>query len=146
MSSTSRQDVRLANAAWEAVMVAHAKMIRTLDAADVFSDITMREYDVLYTLAKAREPQRISDVAAGVLLSQPGLSRMLERLEARGLIARTPCPSDKRAIFIALTPAGVEMQQTTGRKHARSITAALSGKLTAKQMQTLQQLAQTISG
>ena len=59
---------RLANQAWEALMTAHARLLRQF-AADDWEDLSMREYDVLYTLAK-RGPSRIGELGESVLLSR----------------------------------------------------------------------------
>ena len=41
-----------ANDAWEALLSAHASLVRHFSAEDVWEDISMKEYDVLYTLSK----------------------------------------------------------------------------------------------
>ena len=63
----------------------------------------MREYDVLYTLSKCPEPIRLSELNRHVLLSQPALSRMVDRLAARGLVARQADPADGRGVRLSLT-------------------------------------------
>ena len=61
----------------------------------------MKEYDVLYTLAKADEPLRLCDLSDGVLLSQPALSRMVDRLIDRGFLLKGADPDDKRVVRAA---------------------------------------------
>ena len=51
----------LANDAWEALLTAHAAVMKQLAAEDTWTDVSMREYDVLYTLSKDTEPLRLSD-------------------------------------------------------------------------------------
>ena len=46
---------RLANDAWEALLSAHARLMKQFAAEDIWRDLSMREYDVLYTLSKCRE-------------------------------------------------------------------------------------------
>src|SRR5688572_495928 len=79
---------RLANDAWEALLQAHAVLLKEFAAEGIWNDVSMREYDVLYTLAKCREPIRLGELNRHVLLSQPALSRMVERLVERGLVDR----------------------------------------------------------
>jgi DNA-binding MarR family transcriptional regulator len=74
-----------ANDAWEALMSAHASLTRRFNAEDVWEDLSMKEYDVLYTLSKCPEPIRLTDLNRHVLLSQPALSRMVDRLADQGL-------------------------------------------------------------
>lgn len=49
---------------------------------------------------------RVSEFAALDRSSQPAATELLKRLEADGLVTRTPDPSDGRAVLVALTPAG----------------------------------------
>src|ERR1700749_2842940 len=77
-----------ANDAWEALLTAHASLTREFGAQDVWEDLSMKEYDVLYTLSKCPEPIRLSELNRHVLLSQPALSRMVDRLGAPGPIRR----------------------------------------------------------
>ncbi|WP_200330119.1 MarR family winged helix-turn-helix transcriptional regulator [Leucobacter sp. L43] len=141
MEQPTRIDVRLANEAWESVMSAHAALMHTFAAEHMWSEISMREYDVLYTLSKRGEPMRMCDVQGGVLLSQPALSRMVERLAVRGLIAREPDPQDGRAVLLSLTPEGERLQQQVGRAHAKSVARQLGSALTAPELNDLRRLA-----
>lgn len=119
-------DARLANEAWEATLTAHTTLMRRFAQNDVWDIASMREYDVLYTLSKCSEGQRISDLGQRVLLSQPALSRLVDRLVERGLVSRCEDPEDGRAVRVALTDAGQEIQRRIGMAHARDITAALA--------------------
>ena len=104
-------------------MTAHSVIMRRFAEEPVWREnrLSMREYDVLYTLAKCEAPARLGELQQGVLLSQPALSRLVDRLEARGLVARSSDQTDGRAVRVTLTPAGRELQQTVGRSHARSV-------------------------
>ena len=57
-----------------------------------------REYGVLYALSSA-DPRgmRITELGEDVLLTQPGMSRLVARLEARGLVQRVDDLDDARA-------------------------------------------------
>ncbi|WP_336659116.1 MarR family winged helix-turn-helix transcriptional regulator [Leucobacter sp. USHLN153] len=146
MEQPARIDVRLANEAWEAVMSAHSKLMQVFAAEQMWSEISMREYDVLYTLSKHAEPMRICDVQEGVLLSQPALSRMVERLAGRDLVAREPDPDDGRAVLLRLTEAGAALQQQVGRAHAKSVARQLGSALGPDEMQDLRRLASKLGG
>jgi len=84
----------LANDAWEALLTAHATLMKQFAAEDIWADVSMREYDVLYTLSKCPEPLRLSELNRHVLLSQPALSRLVDRLAERGLVERHADPAD----------------------------------------------------
>jgi len=130
----------LANGAWEALLTAHASLIKRFAAEDVWEDISMREYDVLYTLSKCPAPIRPSELNRHVLLSQPALSRMVDRLADRGLIRREPDPADGRGIQLALTDAGRQLQRRIGRRHARSVARAMTAELTPDELRQLEQI------
>ncbi|MCR3749094.1 MarR family winged helix-turn-helix transcriptional regulator [Lentzea californiensis] len=115
-----------ANEAWESLMKAYAALTKQFNAEDVWGELTMREYDVLYQLSKCDSPLRMSELNRHVLLSQPALSRMVDRLVERGYLDRRPDPGDRRGVRLSLTPAGRETQRAIGLPHARSVTRALS--------------------
>jgi DNA-binding MarR family transcriptional regulator len=96
----------LANDAWEALLSAHAVLMKELAAEDIWADISMREYDVLYTLSKCPEPLRFSELNRHVLLSQPALSRLVDRLADRGIVERQSDPTDGRGVRLSLTAVG----------------------------------------
>jgi DNA-binding MarR family transcriptional regulator len=128
---------RLANDAWEALLSVHARLIKQFAAEDVWQDLSMREYDVLYTLSKCREPVRLGELHRHVLLSQPALSRMVDRLVERGLVERRADRADGRGVRLSLTDAGRDKQQQIGRRHARSVARALTAELTADELRQL---------
>lgn len=128
----------LANDAWEAMLSAHAVLMKQYSAEDIWAEVSMREYDVLYTLAKCPEPIRMSELHRHVLLSQPALSRLVDRLASRGMIERRPDPADGRGIRLSLTGAGRAIQRQVGRKHARSVARAMSAGLSRGEMAQLE--------
>jgi DNA-binding MarR family transcriptional regulator len=128
---------QLANDAWEALLSAHAVLMKRFAAEDIWQDVSMREYDVLYTLSKGPEPQRISDLNRHVLLSQPALSRLVDRLAERGLVERRADPADGRGVRLALTAAGRDLQRQVGRRHARSVARALAAGLDPGELRQL---------
>lgn len=128
---------RLANTAWETLLSAHAVLMKEFAADDIWQDASMREYDVLYTLAKCPDPVRLVELNRHVLLSQPALSRLIDRLAERGLVERLPDPADRRGVCLALTAAGRAVQRDIGSRHARSVARAVSGALDADELRQL---------
>ena len=141
-----RAGTGLANDAWEALLTAHAALIRQFAADGIWQDVSMREYDVLYTLSKCREPLRLGDLHRHVLLSQPALSRMVDRLVERGLVARGPDPRDGRSVRLALTEAGRARQREVGLRHGLSVARRLSGGLTADELRQLAAICAKLAG
>jgi len=121
-------------------MTAHASLIRKFSAEDGWEDISMKEYDVLYTLSKCPNPIRLSELNQHVLLSQPALSRLVDRLAARGLVQRSADAADGRGVRLSLTADGVAAQRRIGRRHARSVARAMLDGLTPAELRQLEEL------
>jgi DNA-binding MarR family transcriptional regulator len=128
----------LANDAWEALLSAHGVLMKQFAAEDVWEGASMREYDVLYTLSKCSEPIRVSELNRHVLLSQPALSRLLDRLAERGLVERCSDPADGRGVRLSLTEAGRALQRQIGRQHARGVARAMTAELDPAELRALQ--------
>src|SRR4051812_9456594 len=112
---------RIANEAWEALFRAQATLGRELITGDVWGELSPSDYGVLYALSSASAGVRISGLQEDVLLTQPGMSRLIARLEARGLIERTDDPDDGRACRVRLTEAGAGVQRRVGARHGRHV-------------------------
>jgi DNA-binding MarR family transcriptional regulator len=64
-------------------------------------------YDVLWPLYRAREKRlRMNELAEEVVLSRTGLVRLVDRVEAAGLLRREPLPEDGRGSYVAITNDG----------------------------------------
>jgi DNA-binding MarR family transcriptional regulator len=118
-----------ANDAWEALLAAHAVLMKEFAAQDIWAEASMREYDVLYTLSKCAAPISVSELNRHVLLSQPALSRLVDRLAGRGLVERRTDPADGRSVLLSLTDAGRAVQRRIGRRHARGVARAMTARL-----------------
>jgi DNA-binding MarR family transcriptional regulator len=134
-----------ANDAWEALLSAHAAAMKRFAADDIWTEVSMREYDVLYTLAKGQGPIRLSELNRHVLLSQPALSRLVDRLADRGLIDRCPDPADGRGVLICLSEAGRAVQHRVGRRHARAVARILTAGLTPADLRQLEALGRKLA-
>jgi DNA-binding MarR family transcriptional regulator len=69
-------------------------------------DLPLSWFEVMLWLNGQTEPVAASDLGAKTLLSRTQVSRVVDALQARGLVARTPSPHDARSVGVALTPAG----------------------------------------
>ncbi|WP_296666156.1 MarR family winged helix-turn-helix transcriptional regulator [Demequina sp.] len=143
--ASSRGRTRLANDAWEAALGAHSALMRRFAEEDVWHGVSMREYDVLYTLSKCDSPQRLSELGRHVLLSQPALSRLVDRLVERGLVGRCVDPSDARAAHLSLTSEGRDLQRRIGRAHGAAVAAALTTALSDQELALLETLSRKLA-
>ena len=134
-----------ANDAWESLLTAHATLMRGFAERDVWNGASIREYDVLYTLSKCADGTRISDLQEHVLLSQPALSRLVDRLVDRGLVSRCEDPADARARRVSLTDAGRDLQRSIGKAHATDVAAAMA-PLSPEELTTLRTLTAKLVG
>jgi DNA-binding MarR family transcriptional regulator len=136
---------RIANEAWEALFRAQATIADELQAADVWGDLRPHDYGVLYALSTAPpEGLRITDLREDVLLTQPGLSRLIARLEGDGLVERTADPGDARASRIRLTAAGVAAQREVGLRHGRHVAQTMTHGLDPDQLLQLRDLCRAL--
>ncbi len=120
----------LAVDAWESLFRAQVSVLRQLNAEFPTTEISFTEYDVLFNLSRAKDRSlRIRDLIPHLLLSQPSVSRLLDRLAGRGLVAKVSDPSDARGTIVSLTPAGLELFKRVAVIHAESIARRVGGAL-----------------
>jgi DNA-binding MarR family transcriptional regulator len=96
-------------AAWRGFLRVHAALLRELDRElEEAHGLQLTHYEVLLHLANAADHRlRMTDLAASVLLSQSGLTRLVDRMQEAGLVVREPCPSDRRVLYARLTKEGL---------------------------------------
>jgi DNA-binding MarR family transcriptional regulator len=139
--------VRLAAETWESLFRAQVAVMRRLQSGPAFKALAVNEYDVLFTLSRCPSGWlRLNELNDNVLLSQSSLSRLVERLEKRGLVERMPAPQDGRGVLLKLTDAGRDLQKQIGREHVRDISALLTPALTASEQRELLRLTEKLRG
>jgi DNA-binding MarR family transcriptional regulator len=136
---------KLANEAWEALFRAQATVARELAAGEVWGELHPSEYGVLYALSTAPHGLRITELCDDVLLTQTGMSRLIARMEAAGLVERTDDPDDGRASRIRLTDAGVRAQRHVGVRHGRHVALTMTRSLDNEQLVALRDLCRALT-
>jgi DNA-binding MarR family transcriptional regulator len=112
-------------AVWRDFLRAHATITRELER-ELMSEAGMplAWYDVLLQLVEAPHHRlRMAELADRVLLSRSGLTRLIDRLQAEGLVRREPSPNDARGTFTVLTPAGFDRLRRAAPVHLAGIQA-----------------------
>lgn len=132
--------------AWEALFRAQVHLMRHFEESKDFAPLSSREYDVLFTLARCGGAARMRDLVPHLLLSQPSLSRMVDRLTSDGLLERRIADGDGRGVIVALTGRGAELQRRVGRRHVRSISSRLDAQLTEDEQIELRRLCAKLQG
>ncbi len=125
------RDPRLAP--WRAFLTAHALVSRRLDD-DLRAEhqMTLAEYAALLQLAESPDRRlRMNQLAEGIVLSRSGVTRLIDRLEANGLVARSHCSTDGRGAEAVLTDQGLSRLRQASRTHLRGIEAYFLGNVQA---------------
>lgn len=135
--TSSTPSARRTARAWESLFRTQVTLMRRFQSDDVWRKLTMREYDVLYNLSRAPGGLRLRDLNENILMAQSSLSRMVDRLEARGLVSRSVASDDGRGTVVTLTDAGKQLQRETGREHVRTMEHYLGTALDDDELDTL---------
>ncbi|MFT4267009.1 MAG: MarR family transcriptional regulator [Xenophilus sp.] len=102
--------LRDAIAASRMLLRAASLLERRIDAALAPHGLTMREYLALILIADdAVEPLRPSDLGVSLDASRTRITRLLDGLEARGLVRRVPDAADRRSLHLTQTEAGAAL-------------------------------------
>lgn len=73
-------------------------------------DLTPQQYNVLRILrGQYPNPVRVNDIIERMLDKMSNASRLVDKLLLKGLVKRTECPSDRRAVDVVITEAGLEI-------------------------------------
>jgi len=125
--------------AWRGMLRVHATLTKALDAdLEAAHALPLSSYEVLLNLADAEgQRMRMSDLAASVILSRSGLTRLVDRLEREGLIVRESCPSDARGSFATLTPAGRRKLDAARATHLAGVRSMFVDHFSAEELEVL---------
>jgi DNA-binding MarR family transcriptional regulator len=110
-------------ATWRAFLEAHAALLRAVERDLAHAGLPPAGwYDVLLPLYEADGRRlRMAELAERVLISRTGLTRLVDRVEAAGLLRREPVPGDRRGTYVVLTAAGRGMLRRMWKVYARTI-------------------------
>jgi DNA-binding MarR family transcriptional regulator len=132
-------------AAWESLFRAQVSVLRQLGKEFPSGDISFTEYDVLFNLTRQEGRRlRIRDLSRHLLLTQPSVSRMVDRLVAKGLVRKESDPGDGRGTFVCLTDSGYSLYRRVAVVHAKSIERHLGSALTTEELSVLRDLTERI--
>ena len=134
----SRTDPRLG--AWRAFLRAHARIVRELERElQAEQGMALTDYDVLVQLATTGERRlRMSELADRLLLSRSGVTRLVDRLVAAGLVERHSCDDDRRGQWATLTDAGLQRLRDASPTHLRGVAEHFLDRLSAAELGALE--------
>lgn len=127
--------------AWEALYRAQVTVLRHLRADFPDDEVSFTEYDVLFNLY--RQPDRslrIRDLNRHLLLTQPSVSRLLDRLAARGLVTKSVDPDDGRGTVVTLSESGLDVFRRVGAVHGEMIADRMTAALDQAELRRLAEL------
>ena len=126
--------------AWEALYRAQVTVLRRLRVGFPDEELSLSEYDVLFNLSRMPgHAARIRDLNRQLLLTQPSVSRLLDRIAARGLVTKNEDPRDARGTIVTLTDEGYSLFRRIGAEHAAAI-AELMTALSPEELAELTRL------
>ena len=130
-------DERLA--AWEGFLRAYSTVTRTLGAELEHAEgLSLSSYDALIQLARAPQRRmRMAELAEVVILTPSGLTRLVERLEREGLVARARCAEDRRGAYATLTDRGRRRLRKATLTHLAGVRQHFLGHLDDAELRLL---------
>jgi DNA-binding MarR family transcriptional regulator len=125
--------------AWRGLLRVHASLSKALDAdLEAAHGLPLSSYEVLMHLAGAPDGRmRMCNLAESVILSRSGLTRLVDRLEREGFIAREPCEDDARGSFAVVTGAGREKLAAARATHLAGVRALFLDHFSAEDLDAL---------
>src|SRR5829696_7818236 len=109
--------------AWRGFLRVHTALVKALDAElTAEHDLPLSSYEVLITLESAPgHKRRMAELADSVLLSRSGMTRLVDRLERDGLLARDTCVDDGRGLYAVLTQQGEQLLERARPTHLAGV-------------------------
>jgi MarR family 2-MHQ and catechol resistance regulon transcriptional repressor len=125
-----------------ALLVAHSTLTRELSRQlEAEHGLTLNDWEVLMLLSKAEDHEmRRVDLARQVRLSPSGVTRMLDRLEAAGLVKKGFCETDARVTYAVLTEAGMKKLEDSYPRHFDQIDQLLGAQLDGEELASLAEM------
>ncbi|WHT23663.1 MarR family transcriptional regulator [Crossiella sp. CA-258035] len=122
---------------WRTLAALHGRIEDKLERAlQKGHELSVREFSVLSILSRQDGwHMRMNQLANAVVLSQSATTRLVTRLEERGLLERYLCPTDRRGIYTEVTPTGQQLVDQARPTHDQALAEALA------EAQTLPELA-----
>ncbi|HZG06502.1 MAG TPA: MarR family transcriptional regulator [Streptomyces sp.] len=129
MTATDTAPTGLAQG-WCALSLLHGRIEAHIERAlQAEHGLSVREYSLLDVLSRQHQGPgghlQMKQVADAVVLSQSATTRLVTRLEERGLLTRYLCPTDRRGIYTDVSEAGLELLARARPTNERALREAL---------------------
>ncbi len=90
-------------------------------------DTTLPRFDVLAALYRRRDGVTMSELSRMLLVSNGNATAVVDRLESDGLVRRSPSETDRRTVFVALTPEGLTQFEGLAVDHEAEVDQLFAG-------------------
>jgi DNA-binding MarR family transcriptional regulator len=120
---------------WRGVLFTSARVLRIADRDMLEHDgFPLTWFDVLSRLSDAGPPGlRMQELEEVALFTRGGLTRLIDRIEAAGLVRREPVPGDRRGVRVVLTSEGGQRYTAALLRHGVVIAREFGRRLTTAQ-------------
>ena len=134
---TQQQDFALDS--WIRLIRGYGSVTRAMSAELVAKHgLTINDYEALLHLSKAEEGRmRRVDLAGLLLLTASGVTRLLDGLEAAGLVERASCASDRRVTYAVLTEAGRSRLHKASVSHVAGVREFFATRYSDEELEQL---------
>ena len=124
---------------WIRLIRGHASVTRAMSAElEADHGLTINDYEALLHLSRAEGGRmRRVDLAGLLLLTASGVTRLLDGLEATGLVERAACASDRRVTYAVLTDAGRARLREASVSHVAGVRAFFEERYSGEELEQL---------
>ncbi|MBK5187449.1 MAG: MarR family transcriptional regulator [Gemmatimonadaceae bacterium] len=140
--SKAEKDSAAALRAWVVLARAYLAISRHVTADVARHELTASEFGILEALYH-KGPLLLGDLQKKILVTSGGVTYLVNRLAAKGLVTRESFPGDKRSRFAVLTPEGSALIRQIFPGHAKRL-AKVMGALSAKEQKRLTGMLRTL--
>jgi len=127
------------NDAWRGVVFASARVLRAAEVDLIArAGFPLTWLDVLAQLYDAPDHAvRMQELEERALFTRSGLTRLVDRIEAAGLVRREPVPGDRRGVRVVLTDEGRRRHDEAFVDHWRFVEREFGSRLTPRQQKAV---------
>ena len=107
--------------------------------------LALSEYALLVALAEHRDGKlRPSELGRELGWEKSRLSHCVARMQAKGLVARVPCPNDQRGRYVVITRSGHQALDHAAPAHVEDVREAFVDRLSPAQLATVKEISTTV--
>lgn len=125
--------------AWRGILFANAYVLTRVDPLlQEHSGLSLTFFDVMGRLHDAPDQRmRMQELQGQSLFTRSGMTRLVDRIEEAGYVARERVPGDRRGIYVVLTPEGNRAWEAAVERHKDDIEQVFGQRLTRRQYQAI---------